>query len=775
MNRCVVNLKAGIWVWLTLVILTLPGRAGITVVENVSPGAKSWPGSPIISTVSNPTNQATVPESFNSANTTISETFTVTTTNYILQTIDIYAGSGNGGTVTLNLYDLGSQTAPNPSPYTTGINLLGSGSGFSVTYVNQPYGVLEFDFNGTDQVVLQAGHMYAFELAGVQGTTPIFWQRAGSDTYSGGAAYRNQAWINSNNARDFALAVYGTVTAQSVQPGQSTVGWNDVHQKIDGFGGGVVFLDAGLDPVTDANMNTLFGSANAGQLGLSLLRVRIDPNNSWSSALSDGQKARARGANILATPWTPPASMKSNNNPIGGSLLVAQYASYASYLNNFAAYMATNGAPLAAISVQNEPDITVTYESCSWTPAQLQAFFHTNAVVITNASVMMPESFQFDFSQSDPTLNDPVAVTNVGLIGGHLYGTGTTAEYVNAHNKGKPTWMTEYLVNDQGWNTALATAQQIHGCLAGGNMSAYIWWKCLGDTNGLVNAAGTPQKRGFAMAQFSRFVRPGYYRIGVTNVAGNTLVSAYKDPASGNFAIVAINNNLTTVTQTVNLAGFNAATVTPWITTSNLSLSVQSSVPVNSSSFVYPLPPLSVLTFVGQQQSVNTPPILDPVVNQTITAGMSLVVTNIATDTNLPPQTLTFSLLNAPINATLTSLNATNALFNWRPLVSQANTTNLVTVKVADNGMPGLSATNSYTITVNPLAQPSVSSINLSAGQASLVVTGAAGPDYTLLVSTNLTSWQVLYTTNSPSVPVTFVDPGFGTNPVQFYRIQLGP
>src|SRR5208282_1182387 len=141
------------------------------------------------------------------------------------------------------------------------------------------------------------------------------------------------------------------------------------------FGGGVVFLDAGLDPVTSANMDTLYGTNNSSQLGLTLLRVRIDPTANWTTALQDAQKAVARGAGILATPWTPPASMKSNTNTIGGSLLPAQYTNYAIYLNNFAAYMETNGAPLRAISVQNEPDFVPTgYEGCGWTSNQLQTF-----------------------------------------------------------------------------------------------------------------------------------------------------------------------------------------------------------------------------------------------------------------------------------------------------------------------------------------------------------------------------------------------------------------
>lgn len=168
----------------------------------------------------------------------------------------------------------------------------------------------------------------------------------------------------------------------------------------------------------------------------------------------------------------------------------------------------------------------------------------------------------------------------------------------------------------------------------------------------------------------------------------------------------------------------------------------------------------------------NTAPVLAPVTGRTINAGVTLSITNTATDSGAPPQTLAFSLLNAPDYATL---NATNGVFTWRPRVSQANTTNLVTVRVADNGSPNLSATNSFTVTVNALAQPVMSSIAASGGQVSLVVNGPAGPDYTLLTSTNLIGWQVLFTTNSPAIPLMLADTNLNAAPMRFYRIQLGP
>jgi hypothetical protein len=208
-----------------------------------------------------------------------------------------------------------------------------------------------------------------------------------------------------------------------------------------------------------------------------------------------------------------------------------------------------------------------------------------------------------------------------------------------------------------------------------------------------------------------------------------------------------------------------------------MSLSNQSPVAINGSSFSYTVPAQSVVTFVGQVAATSvTPPTLAPVADQTMDAGQTLLVTNTATDPNVPPQTLTFNLLTGPAGATLTPLDAKNAQLSWRAPVNSAGTTNPVTVAVTDNGTL-LSATNSYNVVVNSLSsQPTVGSIAASGGQVTLVVNGPQGPDYVLLSTTNLAapSWQVVLTTNSPVTPVTLVDTN-STDPARFYLIQIGP
>ena len=106
--------------------------------------------------------------------------------------------------------------------------------------------------------------------------------------------------------------------------------------------------------------------------------------------------------------------------------------------------------------------------------------------------------------------------------------------------------------------------------------------------------------------------------------------------------------------------------------------------------------------------------------------------------------------------------------------VGYANTTNPVAVRVADNATQPLSATNNFKVTVNSLAQPSMDAITLLPGQVNLTITGPVGPDYTLWTSTNLISWQIDVTTNSPITPFVLVDTN-RTDAARFYRVQLVP
>jgi len=95
--------------------------------------------------------------------------------------------------------------------------------------------------------------------------------------------------------------------------------------------------------------------------------------------------------------------------------------------------------------MQNEPDANVTYESCVWTPAEMDTWVAGYSSVLTT-KLMMPESESFTTSYSDPALDDANAVGHISIVAGHIYGV-SPSYYTNAKNLGKDVWMTEHYLN----------------------------------------------------------------------------------------------------------------------------------------------------------------------------------------------------------------------------------------------------------------------------------------------------------------------------------------
>ena len=168
----------------------------------------------------------------------------------------------------------------------------------------------------------------------------------------------------------------------------------------------------------------------------------------------------------------------------------------------------------------------------------------------------------------------------------------------------------------------------------------------------------------------------------------------------------------------------------------------------------------------------NTLPVFAVITNRAVNVGQTVAFTASATDMDSPPQTLTFALLAGPANATLST---NSGAFSFRPLVTEANSTNSFTLLVSDNGTPSLSATQSFSVIVNPLLAPGMSSsISFAGGQFTISVTGQSGPDYAIEASTNFTQWNAVFITNSPVLPFNWT--AAATNsPQRFYRIKLGP
>jgi hypothetical protein len=96
-------------------------------------------------------------------------------------------------------------------------------------------------------------------------------------------------------------------------------------------------------------------------------------------------------------------------------------------------------------------------------------------------------------------------------------------------------------------------------------------------------------------------------------------------------------------------------------------------------------------------REVNFAPVLTVPTNQVMAELTTLTVTNVATDSDIPANILTFQLLAGPTNAVL---NTNTGVFTWTPTEAQGPSSNWITVRVFDNGTPSLSATGSFAVVV---------------------------------------------------------------------------
>jgi O-glycosyl hydrolase len=369
-------------------------------------------------------------------------------------------------------------------------------------------------------------------------------------------------------------------------------------QHISGFGG--ASIPGFIPDLTSSQIDTAFGSGD-GQIGMTILRIRIPPNEAdFRLEVSTAARAVLRGAKVFATPWTPPANEKSNDNVVGGTLKVASFGEYADHLIRFRDFMAAHGAPLYAVSVQNEPDVTVTYESCSWTPSSLLAFVEAQGSKWGTTKLAAAESSHFDHGSTDLLLNDAVASGYLGIVAGHVY-EGGIADYALARSKGKEVWMTEHFTESKhsanDWPLALDVAKEINDSMAA-NFSAYVWWY-IRRFYGPILDDGTVSKRGWIIAQYARFVRPGSFRVEATAPSARDVdVTAYANGSQ--VIVVAVNRAASPQTVTLNLRNGCVGSFARYTTSATKNLTRDPPVTLTANAASLTLDAQSTTTFVSE-------------------------------------------------------------------------------------------------------------------------------------------------------------------------------
>jgi len=163
--------------------------------------------------------------------------------------------------------------------------------------------------------------------------------------------------------------------------------------------------------------------------------------------------------------------------------------------------------------------------------------------------------------------------------------------------------------------------------------------------------------------------------------------------------------------------------------------------------------------------------------NHTINVSVTLTVTNTAKDTDIPAQTLTYSV-SGSLGGTNFPAIITNGIITWTPVPAQAGQTNVITTIVTDNGLPPMSATNSVTVILNPI--PFISSVTVTTNGFFQLNWFAPSNDYFLVESTTNLAPPVAWLTNSgsfitsPTTNFLFIDTNL-VNRMKFYRLLVFP
>jgi hypothetical protein len=156
-------------------------------------------------------------------------------------------------------------------------------------------------------------------------------------------------------------------------------------------------------------------------------------------------------------------------------------------------------------------------------------------------------------------------------------------------------------------------------------------------------------------------------------------------------------------------------------------------------------PPLSATnSFTVIVNEVNVAPVLPSQRNRVSVGQAFVVVTNTATDPDIPPNPLTYQLLTAPVGASID----TNGVITWTPATNQVPSTNSFVTVVTDYdplavNAQHLSATNSFTVFVydhiptNHLVLPPQTNQSVNELAALYVTNTATGDIYATQSVTN--------------------------------------
>ena len=277
---------------------------------------------------------------------------------------------------------------------------------------------------------------------------------------------------------------------------------------------------------------------------------------------------------LYASPWSPPAFMKSNNNMLqGGKLLPDFFESWAMYFTKFIKEYESLGIPIWAITVQNEPMATQRWESCIFTAEEERDFLknylgplmkkeglgdkkiivwdHNRDLINHRVSTIMedPDAAKYawgiGFHWYEPWSGGDMMFDNVGVVhesypDKHLLFTEGCAETfksnrIQAWDNGEKygrSMINDFNTGTEGWTDWNVLLDEMGGPNHAENF-------CFAPIHADLTAGDliyTPSY--YYIGHFSKFIRPGAKRISSVPSRSQLLTTSFKNTDGTNVTVV---------------------------------------------------------------------------------------------------------------------------------------------------------------------------------------------------------------------------------------------
>ena len=348
-----------------------------------------------------------------------------------------------------------------------------------------------------------------------------------------------------------------------------------------------------------------------------------------------------------------PSQYTTNGKNCAGEINTADYAAYGTYIATIVSHFASEGVTLSQISPMNEPDDS--FSGCGQEGMEVPASERAGVIdgvgsALKSAGlatkIIADESSQTTqlLSEAPTWLADASAPSYLAAIAHHTYDnpSGSTLEQVGALGdvNSKPVWASEICCQISGGGGygaqydptiagGLGLANYIYTDLSYADDSAFQWWTALSSALGCnpatsstcatsVNENSTGwndgliyydpsyatdgnqnlylTKRFYVLGQYSKYVRPGAVRYGVSGSPSGVQTMAFWN--NGQWTVVATNTNTSATTLSLNLGSGTLTSAGAAQTDASENMASISAPGISGSTISASLPAQSVTTYV---------------------------------------------------------------------------------------------------------------------------------------------------------------------------------